>query len=77
MYYVLLQVYYYSLEVFQLAGVSNGEIATIAVGAVLVAATFITVSTRVVTFLCIPVLYMYPLPHFSRLGTQGLYMLVV
>ena len=47
MYRVLLQVFYYRLEVFRLAGVSNGEIATVAVGVVLVAATFFTVSGHV------------------------------
>ena len=38
------QIFYYSTMVFQLAGVSNADVATVAVGVVLVIATLISVS---------------------------------
>ena len=38
------QIFYYSTKVFQLAGVSNADDATVAVGVVLVAVTLATVS---------------------------------
>lgn len=42
----VLQIFYYSTDLFKAAGLSNGDIATVAVGVVLVIFTLITVSTR-------------------------------
>ena len=41
---IFLQIFYYSSEIFKAAGVPDDDVATVAVGVVLVVFTFITVS---------------------------------